>query len=173
VLGSRRSAGSAIRILPQTGRASSPFFGVVAFVIKFPLSSGRAWNLLIDLASSRVTSVVGRLTASKGEDVAELESALAKSRQYQMAQRDRNFLRESPISGGGPQRSDVFSFVVKGEYFEVSQDAYLAMRERDGTAYRVYITPRSRCLVAPESTVGDPTFPDPLQAKATPISSHL
>lgn len=103
------------------------FFGLVAFVIKFFLASGRAFRLIHDLAEGAVTSTSGRLTTSHHSDV------------------------EDGLSTITRQRSDSYAYVVKGESFEVSEDAWEAMRERDGGRYKLWITPRSRYLVAIEA----------------------
>ena len=55
--------------------------------------------------------------------------------------------------------------MVKGEYFEVPQDAWDAVRERDAGSYRVYVTPRSRYLVALESAISDPEARDPFKLR--------
>ncbi len=114
------------------------FFGLIAFVIKFALTSDRIFRLLLDLAEGKVTSVTGRLTTSKSEEV---EDGLAQ------------FTR---------QRTETYSYVVKGEYFEVGEEAYHAMLARDGGNYRLYVTPRSRHLVALETALAE-TGRDPFK----------
>ena len=49
------------------------FFGMIAFIMKFLLASGRVFLLLQDLMEGKVTSVTGRLTPSKAETVEALK----------------------------------------------------------------------------------------------------
>lgn len=122
--------------------AAALFFGLIAFLIKFLITSGRIWNLLLDMSESRVTSVVGRLTTSKNEEI------------------------EDGIASFTKSKTQTFSYVVKGEYFQVPPDAWDAMRERDGGSYRVYVTPRSRYLVALESAISDPEAHHPFKLRS-------
>ena len=127
--------------------AGTLFFGLIAFLIKLLLASGRIVSLVIDLADNKVSSVMGRLTTSKNEEIEDGLATLTKT------------------------KTRTFCYVVKGEYFEVSQDAWDAMHERDGGSYRVYVTPRSRFLVAIESAISDPEARDPFKLQYS-TSSH-
>jgi hypothetical protein len=120
------------------------FFGLVAFIIKFLLTSGRIWNLLLDLSQGKVDSVTGRLTTSRQEEV------------------------EDGLASFTNRKTRTFSLVVNGEYFDVAQDAVDVLLERDGGRYRVFVTPRSRCLVSLEPTAADPDAPDPFKLRYSP-----
>lgn len=133
---------------------SAMFFGLVAFVIKFLIAAGRLWNLMLDLSEGKVAAISGRLTASRGEESSESGAALSETLRFSN-ESGPIVLRDYATNEDKPSYTETHCFVVKGEYFEVSRDAYDAMRDRDGRAYRVYVTPRSRYLVALESSMGD------------------
>jgi hypothetical protein len=120
---------------------SAVAFGTLAFIVKFFLASGRAIQLLRDLAFGKVTSVIGRLTTSRAEEIEDGFNQLTR------------------------QKSSTYSFVVKGEYFEVNEDAWSLMNNHDGGGtYRLYITPHSRYLLALEKAVSEAAA-DPFKAR--------
>ena len=145
---------------------SALFFGLLAFVIKFLLASGLVWNLLRDLSEGSATSVTGRLTTSHSEDVAEINAAFSDALRFSNEEGP-IVLRDYPTNEGNATPAKTYCFVVKGEYFAVSQDAFDAMRDRDGRPYRVYLTPRSRYLLSLEAMISDPQAPDPFQLRSS------
>ena len=112
--------------------AGALFFGLVAFLVKFGVATGRILSLVRDMLEGKVSSVNGRLTTSKADQV------------------------EDGINRLTNQSTQTYSYVVKNEYFEVSQEAYEAMDGHTGANFRLYVTPRSRYLVALEASVAEP-----------------
>jgi hypothetical protein len=118
------------------------FFGLLAFAVKFCLASGRIFLLLLDVMEGRVVTVSGRVTPSRSE---ELEDGL-------------NTILN--------RNTETYSFVVKDEYFEVPGDAHSVMMENPGANFRLYVTPRSRYMVAIEFAEAAPKdAPDPFTFK--------
>jgi hypothetical protein len=101
---------------------SALFFGMVAFIINFLLASGRVFLLVQDLMEGKVESVTGRLTPSKAETAEEVVE----------------------------RKTERFSFVVKGEYFAVSEEAHELMMLQGSGNFQIYVTPRRRYLVGIE-----------------------
>jgi hypothetical protein len=144
------------------------FFGALALLIKFLLASGRMFHLLRDLFEGKVTSVVGRLTTSQNEEVEDGIPAFVQA-VSQMRQSKRSLMSHdaAPTRTKMVMSTKSYAYVVRGEYFEVSPDAWDAMRERDGRPYRVYVTPRSRFLVSMEYASVDPSVKDPFKLEYT------
>jgi hypothetical protein len=140
------------------------FFGALAFFIKFLLASGRMFNLVRDLAEGKVTSVVGRLTTSQNEEVEDGIPSFVQA-VSQMSASKRSLLSHdaAPVRSKMIMSTKSYAYVVSGEYFAVSYEAWDAMRERDGRPYRVYVTPRSRFLVSMEYANVDPSIRDPFK----------
>jgi len=107
------------------------FFGVIAFLIKFLLASGRVVSLIGDLATGAAAHATGRVTTSKSENV------------------------EDGVDQLTNHKTESFSYVVKGDYYEVSEEAHELMLQRSGSTFRVYFTPRSKYLLALEPAVAD------------------
>jgi hypothetical protein len=140
------------------------FFGALAFLIKFLLASGRMIHLLRDLSEGKVTSVVGRLTTSQNEEVEDgIPSFVQAFTQVRQSKRSLFSHDAAPVRSKMIMSTKSYAYVVRGEYFEVSYEAWDAMRERDGRPYRVYVTPRSRFLVSMEYANVDPSVRDPFK----------
>jgi hypothetical protein len=115
------------------------FFGLIAFIMKLIFASGRTLQFLLDLMEGKVTSVSGRMNMSKNEEI------------------------EDGLNTFTKQKTETFSCVVKGEYFEVSEDGFEALHDRSGGNYKVYVTPRSRYMVAIEPAVTETGTRDPFK----------
>jgi hypothetical protein len=115
------------------------FFGLIAFIMKLIFASGRVLQFLVDVMEGKVASVNGRMNASKSEDIEDGLSTITK------------------------QKTETFNCVIKGEYFDIDEEAYLALHECSGNNYRAYVTPRSRILVSIEPSVPDAGGRDPFK----------
>ncbi|HEY3740326.1 MAG TPA: hypothetical protein VGL53_10800 [Bryobacteraceae bacterium] len=115
------------------------FFGLVAFIIRLILTSGRVAQFMLDLMQGNVTSTVGRMSATKSEEIEDGLSTLTR------------------------QKTETFNCVVKGEYFAISEEAFEILQECSGGIYRAYMTPRSRFLVALEPATGETGGRDPFK----------
>lgn len=111
------------------------FFGLLGFIVKLMLSSSRVFQFIRDMTDGKVACITGRMHASKAEG---MEEGLKKSKA-------------------------AFNCVVKGEYYEIEEEAYEALFERSGSNFTVYVTPRSRYLVAIEPAVADLKARDPFK----------
>ena len=115
------------------------FFGLVAFIMKLIFASGRVVQFLIDLAQGKVTSVNGRMNTSKSEEI------------------------EDGLNTFTKKKTETWNCVIKGEYFGINEEAFGVLRDRSGSIYRAYVTPRSRYLVAIEPSVADTGARDPFK----------
>lgn len=106
---------------------SALFFGVIAFIVKFLLASGRMLSLFLDLMQGKVAPVSGRMTTSRSDDIEDGVDTILK------------------------RKTEKFSLVIRNEYFEVSPEAHSVMAEKSGQNFCFYVTPRSRFLVSIES----------------------
>jgi hypothetical protein len=101
-------------------------FGAIALVINFILHSERLVMFLGDLASGKVASEVGRLHTSKGEEIQDGIDTI---------------LRRTTVT---------YNYVIKGQFYQVNERAFEALRDSSGTVFRVYFTPKSHFLLSIE-----------------------
>ncbi len=113
------------------GFASAIFFGFIALVINFLMHSERVILFVIDLAQGQAATEVGRLTTSKAEEV------------------------QDGIDQVLNRKTTTLNYVLKGNYYQVSEEAYDAMLDHSGSLVRIYFTPRSRLLLAAEPARGE------------------
>ena len=115
------------------------FFGVVALIIRLLLASGRVFQLIVDLMEGKAASVSGRMNTSKSEEIEDGLNALTRKKTHK------------------------WNCVIKGEYFELSEEAFGVLQDQSGSTFRAYVTPRSRFLVAIEPSGAEPGARDPFK----------
>ena len=118
------------------------FFGLLAFVVKLIVSSGRVFLFMGDLMEGTVASVSGRMNTSKSEVI------------------------EDGLSTITRQKTSTLSCVIKGEYFGVNEETHAILLDRSGSQYCAYVTPRSRYMVAIEPSVAGARDPFKLEYKS-------
>lgn len=101
-------------------------FGLIALLINFILHVERLVTYLSDLAAGKVQSECGRLHTSKGEKIQDGIDQIVR------------------------RKTETFSYVIKGESYQVSEAAYDALVDHSGSFFRVYFTPKSRFLLSIE-----------------------
>ena len=115
------------------------FFGVVALIMKLLFASGRVFLLIMDLMAGNATSLSGRMNTSNSEEIEDGLSTFTRQKTYK------------------------WSCVIKGEYFEINEEAFRVLQDCSGSNYKAYVTPKSRYLVAIEPTGPDPNARDPFK----------
>ena len=115
------------------------FFGVIALLMKLIFASGGVFQFILDAIDGKVTSVAGRMTTSKNEEIEDGLSTITK------------------------QKTETFSCFVKGECFSLSEGAYDELQHLSGGNYRLYITPRSRQVASIEPAVTETGGRDPFK----------
>jgi len=120
------------------------FFGLIAFIMKLILTSGRVFQFIVDLSQGKAVSVTGRMNASKAEDI------------------------EDGLNTITRKKTESYNCVVKGEYFGIKEETYSLLLDRSGSNYTAYVTPRSRFLLALEPAVADMNGRDPFKLEYKP-----
>ena len=122
------------------------FFGVIALIMKLLLASGNIALLIVDLMEDKVATVTGRMNTSESEEI------------------------EDGLSTITRQKTHKWNCVIKGEYFEITEEAFELLQDRSGSNYTAYVAPRSRFMIAIEQAGPDPNARDPfkLEYKTNP-----
>lgn len=115
------------------------FFGVIALIMKLLMASGNVAMLIVDLTEGKAVPVSGRMNTSKSEEI------------------------EDGLSTITRQKTHKWNCVIKGEYFEIDEEAFAVLQDQSGTNYKAYVTPRSRFLVSIEPAGPDPNARDPFK----------
>jgi hypothetical protein len=111
-------------VMPAIGAFA---FGLLAILAKSVMASSRLTNLLADVAGGKAAHTIGRVSISRSDEV------------------------EDGINQIFNKRTQVHFFVVKGEYFEVTEEAHNEMHNVGGAGwYSLYYTPRSKFLLSIE-----------------------
>ena len=118
------------------------FFGVIGLIMKLLMTSGRVLLLIPDLMAGKVTTVSGRMNTSKSEEI------------------------EDGLSTFTRQKTSTWNCVIKGEYFAIDEEAFELLRDRSGSNFKAYVSPRSRFLVAIEPAGPDENARDPFKFRS-------
>jgi hypothetical protein len=106
-------------------------FGLLAILAKTILASRRLTGLLIDLLAGRAAHIMGRVSVTRSEEV------------------------EDGLNQLFHLRTNTYFYTVKGQQFEVSEEAHAEMFHLGGGGwYTIYYTPRSKFLLSIEPGVG-------------------
>lgn len=101
--------------------------GILAILAKAIMASRRLTGLIADVAAGKSANTVGRVSVSRSDDV------------------------EDGINQMFNKRTMVYFYVIKDQYFEVSQQAHDELHNLGGAGwYSIHHTPRSKFLLSIE-----------------------
>jgi hypothetical protein len=108
------------------------FCGILGILAKTIMASSRLGGLVIDVAQGKAAHAVGRVSVSRSDEV------------------------EDGINQVFNKKTLRYFYVIKDQYFEVSQEAHDEMQNQGGAGYySVYHTPRSKFLLSIEPATGE------------------